>query len=72
MRTMNNYIGQLLGASFLSWFFSLLFIEIPPISDVAGCFSILTALGVWFIQYPNIKKRMKETWRHIKYFFTKS
>jgi hypothetical protein len=69
---MNNYIGELLGASFLGWFFSVIFINIPPISDVAGCFSIMIALVTMFIQYPNLKKRVKETIRKLKYFFTKS
>ena len=42
------------------------------VSITAGIISITMAFITFFIQYPNLKKRIKESIRKIKYYFTKS
>ena len=62
---MNHSWHWMLG-TISGWIISKLFITIPEISNLAGSMSILTGLVMLFVQWPNIKKRVREIINKLK------
>jgi hypothetical protein len=74
MKMMNNFLGDsfLFVGAWISTMISLIFIEVPPISDIAALLAILMTTGNMIIYWPKLRARVKNIIRWIKYFFTKS
>jgi hypothetical protein len=74
MKMMNNSFGDffLFVGAWISTMISLIFIEVPPISDIAAGFAILMTAGNMIIFWPKLRNRIKDIIRWVRYFFTKS
>lgn len=74
MKIMNNHFGDvfLFAGAWVSTMISLIFIEVPPISDIAAVLAILMTTGNMIIGWPKLRARIKNIFRLIRYFFTKS
>jgi len=63
---MNNYSWHLVLGSFFGWIVSKIFVNIPELSNLAGCISILIGVTTMFIQWPSLKKRVISAWGFVK------
>lgn len=73
MKLMGNHFENvfLFVGAWISTTISLLFIEVPPISDIAGFLAIIMTIGKMIIYWPKLKVRLKDIIQQVRYFITK-